>query len=145
MDTKGKIPNQFSSIEEMHEAGYYFASEIPKVKIKQAWIELAKQKGYSVPELARLTGLHRQSIYAAMANNTQLSLESAFRISFILGVSMEEAFKVDTKTLFRPCVAGGSVVYIDPETLTTLPESKRRKLRGSEVYQTLEILFQSLF
>lgn len=145
MDTKTKIPNQFSSVDEMHRLGFYLSSEIPKPNIHQNWARISQEAGYSIPELARLTGLRRQSIYAALANNTQLSLESAFRISLILGISMEEAFQVDKDTLFRPCVLGGSYIYIDPKTLTTLPESKRRKLKGSESYKTLEILYESLF
>lgn len=127
-------PAQYRSLDEMHNQGYYMESEISGAEIEQKWIMEMKRQDMSIPELAEKAGLHRQSLYAAAKGDCQLSLESAFRLSLVMGKPVDELFHINS--VFSKCFFGGKPLRIDPQTLQLVPEAAAGN--GQALYKRID-------
>lgn len=136
--------SRFESREQMHALGYRIESELPKVEIKPLWIDEIKRLDISISQLSIITGIHRQSLYAA-ASGKNLSLESALRISVALGLPLEQLFSVDPDSLYSPFFTIEKLFVVHPETLEVLPRrSKEYVEMPSEEHDKYELLYKKI-
>ena len=65
--TKFRIPERFSSLNDLHNQGFALGSECEKLILEQPWMEIARLKGISYADLGRMTG--SDAIYSPCRDN----------------------------------------------------------------------------
>ena len=83
---KGK---KFNSLEELKELGLYIIDE-DEIVVENNIEEKCKERGMSISDLAKLTGLSRQNINAVTKNKMKPGIDFALKCSYVLNVPVED-------------------------------------------------------
>jgi putative transcriptional regulator len=89
---------------------------------------LLEDRGLSMSDLARLTGMSRQSIHAAMRKNLKPNVEFGLKIAHVLGVHVEDIFYLtDSAWLKPPKMGKESFLYLNVMTMELLNSNEKRE------------------
>lgn len=88
-----------------------------KVYVHNTLKELMDSKGISQSDLAVLAGTNRQSICDLIQNTLMPRIDMALKIATVLGVSVEDLFKLTDDSWYRVLKVNYNTVYIDLYTL----------------------------
>lgn len=99
---------------------------------------LLKEKRMSIPELAGLVGVTRQSVNLIIRNKLNVGLDTALKISTVLGVSVEDIFRLtEGAWIYQVTTFRESAVFLEMKNLEIIGRKekvKRIKQNGAEYF-----------
>lgn len=129
------IPEQFPSLNDLHNQGFALESECEKLILEQPWMKVARIKGISNADLARMTGLTRQAISMFSTIQCRPDIRSALLICEILGIPVEQGFKLTgSDAIYSPCRDNSVTLLVNLRTLRVVRNTKKN---DSDEYEQL--------
>ena len=124
--TKFRIPERFSSLNDLHNQGFALGSECEKLILEQPWMEIARLRGISNADLGRMTGLSRQSISMFSNIRCRPDILSALLICETLGISVEQGFRLTgSNAIYSPCRDNDVTLFINLRTLEVVKSTEK--------------------
>lgn len=119
---------QFSSLDELSEAGYAFG-EKDAVDYSRL-IEVLKEKGISISDLSELTGISRQALHSIVKKKKQrIGIDIALKLSYVLGTRVEELFNVNQEVWYNLVAdTQDMAIYLDHLTLCLVNNQTRKRI-----------------
>ena len=124
--TKFRIPERFSSLNDLHNQGFALGSECEKLILEQPWMEIAYFRGISNADLGRMTGLTRQGISKFSSIRSQPDIRSALLICEALDISVEQGFRLTgSDAIYSPCRDNGVTLLVNLRTLEVVKNTEK--------------------
>lgn len=118
---------QIQSLEELKNRGLYIIQE-EDVVVNNHIMEIIKEKGLLVSDLAKLTGISRQNINAVVKNKMKPGIDFALKVAFVLDLSVEKIFTLTENAWVRPYKRErDSTLYIDMVNLVIVDNTTKRE------------------
>lgn len=141
LEIKDLKNRRFKNIEELKKLGLYIIEE-DEIVVENNIERMCKEKGMSISDLAKLTGLSRQNINAVTKNKMKPGIDFSLKCSYVLGVPVEDIFTLTENAWIRPVkMERDNTLYIDVVNLIIIDNSEKRKqlkATGFEFYDTKE-------
>lgn len=129
-----RIPERFSSLDDLHNQGFALESECEKLILEQPWVNMARSQGISQAKLGRLTGMSRQGVSKFFSGDSRPDILSALLICETLGISVEKGFCLAGDAIYSPCQLSGTSLVVN---LRTLEVVKSTEMTNSDTYERL--------
>lgn len=143
------MPNNFiekiNSLDELREKDLYIIYEDSEF-VRNDLKEIAEKRGISNADLAKITGVSRQSITDLMKNRMEPRIGFALKLGYRLGIPIEDIFKLTENAWIEPYRGKqGNPLFIDMYNLEIIDNKEKKsriKKNGFEYYnpETLELI-----
>lgn len=137
MEVLRNIPERekIESLAELKEKGLtIIEDDMPTVE--NHIMQILKEKGLLVSDLAKLTGISRQNINAVVKNKLKPGVDFALKVSHVLGLSVEELFTLTDEAWVKPYKQErDSTLYVDVVNLMILDNTAKKEKIAENGYE----------
>lgn len=122
----------FESLDEFEKMGFIFLdNHVLNNTIDNMLQEILIAKRITISELSRMTGVSKQVISKSITNNSKIGLDSAIKISYVLGTPIEEIFKLNQNAWVHVYIVEGQTVYLNMQTLKMITNYEKNEYINS--------------
>lgn len=122
----------FESLDEFEKMGFIFLdNHVLNNTIDNMLQEILIAKRITISELSRMTGVSKQVISKSITNNSKIGLDSAIKISYVLGTPIEEIFKLNQNAWVHVYIVEGQTVYLNMQTLKMITNHEKNEYINS--------------
>lgn len=123
---------KIDSLEELKKQGLYIIEE---VVVQNKILKKIEEKGLSLSDLSRLTGISRQNINCVVKNRMNPGIEFCLKVAFVLNTPVEELFELKTNAW----VDKSSSKYLDAVRLEIIDNEDRKSRLAENNYEYFDI------
>lgn len=102
--------------------------------------ELLNDRNLCISQLAQLTGVSKQSLGDVFRGKTIPAVDVAIKIAYVLGVAVEDIFKLSEEAWIFPYLKMNQQVYWNIKTNGEILNEERKKLLTSDDYQKTDFI-----
>lgn len=129
---------KIKGLDELRERGLCIIDE-NETTVENHILKLLKERGLVLSDLAKLTGIPRQNISAVVKNKMKPGIDFALKVSYVLGVPVEEVFSLTEDAWVKPYKNKDTTLYLDIVNMEIIDNSRKRELINENGYEYVNL------